>query len=496
MNVPGDPFNADQPARPADSARFRKSFSPENGSAGRPGKPASLLRVWFGVGDEVTRKMYALSGVGLMLFKYIVEMGMIFLYTGQWLTPWGFLNPLLSDRVSLLQPGPEWLGWALFAWNLPFVWIAFSMSVRRAANAGGSPWIGLLVLIPLVNLIVMVTLALVPVGLVHRWVVESPVNIDRREVSPEYRHTLLAIGLGLLVGLAMLGISVYAFDLYGATLFFGTPLLMGASAGFIYNRPYSRSWGGTVGVSLLLMSAAGGVLLVFALEGVICLVMAAPLVVPLGLVGGAVGKSIADATQTSLPQTLSSLLVLPLLAGAEALYHPSAEHVVLTSVEIDARPEIVWQHVIEFPNLAEPDEWYFRAGVSCPMRARIDGRGVGAVRHCEFTTGDFVEPITTWDEPRRLAFDVIEQPDPMRELSPYRHVHPPHLKGQALQSRRGEFRLVPLPGGRTRLEGRTWYTFEMFPQNYWTLWSQACIHRIHNRVLKHIKRLSEATSST
>jgi len=31
----------------------------------------------------------------------------------------------------------------------------------------------------------------------------------------------------------------------------------------------------------------------------------------------------------------------------------------------------------------------------------------------------------------------------------------------------------------------------MFPQGYWTLWSKAAIHRIHGRVLNHIKQLSE-----
>jgi hypothetical protein len=78
----------------------------------------------------------------------------------------------------------------------------------------------------------------------------------------------------------------------------------------------------------------------------------------------------------------------------------------------------------------------------------------------------------------------------MFELTPYRHVHPPHLHGY-LRSNRGEFRLVALPSGRTRLEGRTWYEFDMFPQAYWTLWSDTLIHRIHERVLKHVKHLAE-----
>jgi hypothetical protein len=149
------------------------------------------------------------------------------------------------------------------------------------------------------------------------------------------------------------------------------------------------------------------------------------------------------------------------------------------------------RRVVAFPDLPAPDDWFFRSGIACPMRARIEGTGVGATRHCEFTTGDFVEPITVWDEPRRLAFDVVDQPDPMVELTPWRHVHPPHLRDRSLASRRGEFRLVDLGDGRTRLEGRTWYAFDMHPQGYWTLWSDFTIHRIHRRVLDHVRQLAE-----
>jgi hypothetical protein len=38
------------------------------------------------------------------------------------------------------------------------------------------------------------------------------------------------------------------------------------------------------------------------------------------------------------------------------------------------------------------------------------------------------------------------------------------------------------------LEGTTWYTNKMRPAAYWQLWSDMAIHRIHLRVLDHIKR--------
>ena len=135
--------------------------------------------------------------------------------------------------------------------------------------------------------------------------------------------------------------------------------------------------------------------------------------------------------------------------------------------------------------MAEPADWFARLGIAYPRNAHIDGTGVGAIRYCEFSTGAFVEPITVWEPGRRLAFDVTSSPPPMREFT-FRDIHPPHLDGY-LRSRRGEFRLVPLPGGRTMLEGRTWYEIDMAPEWYWRVYADWLIHRIHTRVLEHIR---------
>ena len=59
-------------------------------------------------------------------------------------------------------------------------------------------------------------------------------------------------------------------------------------------------------------------------------------------------------------------------------------------------------YVVSFPPLAEPGDRLFRTGIAYPTRAEIHGHGVGAVRHCVFSTGTFVEPIEVWDEPLLL----------------------------------------------------------------------------------------------
>ena len=190
--------------------------------------------------------------------------------------------------------------------------------------------------------------------------------------------------------------------------------------------------------------------------------------------------------------SLVLLALLPTMVGAEHLATPEPSLFTCeTSVVVDAPPGDVWRHVVRFSDLDPPDDWLFRSGVAYPVRAGIEGAGVGAVRRCEFSTGAFVEPIEVWDEPRLLRFAVTSNPAPMREWNPLFEVHPPHLDG-FLVAKRGQFLLTPLPGGRTLLSGSTLYQHGLWPASYWRLWSDPIIHRIHDRVLRHIKTLAES----
>jgi hypothetical protein len=65
-------------------------------------------------------------------------------------------------------------------------------------------------------------------------------------------------------------------------------------------------------------------------------------------------------------------------------------------------------------------------------------------------------------------------------------MHPAHLQGY-FESHQGQFLWTELRGGRTRLEGTTWYSHTMWPETYWHLWSDYIIHQIHMRVLEHIR---------
>jgi uncharacterized membrane protein YhaH (DUF805 family) len=472
-------------------------FDTSHGQSSKIRTALDWLRLALFLGDPVERREYAIVGISLMVFKYIVEFVVVWAMTSQLYTPLDFVNPLMSAREKFTTGAPEWFGMAWVIWSLPFLWIAVGMSVRRAIDAGTSPWHGLWVLVPFANLVAMFVLACLPTApstRAHNIVAqELGRSIPNRsaDAASAVAAAVGGIAVGALYACGLTLISVYVFHDYGAALFFGTPFITGMAAGFLLNLRSSRSYPVTMLVAATAILFSGVALLLFAFEGVICIMMAAPIVVPLGIAGAPVGKFLADGRRGFQGGLVGALVVVPLWTAVESQLPNTKDFVVASQIDIAAPPEVVWQNVIDFPKISERPEWYFRMGISCPSEARIEGKGVGAMRECIFTTGKFVEPITIWDAPRRLAFDVREQPAPMLELTPYRDIHPPHLDG-AFRSTRGEFELTALPDGGTRLVGRTWYQLDIRPHAYWTVWSDWLVHRIHLRVLRHIKRVAEA----
>ncbi|WP_205504499.1 hypothetical protein [Rufibacter psychrotolerans] len=297
----------------------------------------------------------------------------------------------------------------------------------------------------------------------------------------------VAVALALAGPLTIWGI--YGIGEYGIALFIITPLLLGSASTIVfgYNRAVSYRESRTVAfITLLIFTLA---LLVFAIEGVICIVMAAPLALLLTWLGSFLGHEAVAKTPTG-----ASVIILALTAAIPSLAfveHDAAPQLssVVTSLVIDASPETVWENVVAFPELEEPTELIFKTGIAYPINATIKGTGVGAVRHCNFTTGSFVEPITVWNRPKLLKFKVVNQPAPMKEIS-FWDIDAPHLHDYFV-STQGQFKLTALPNGQTKLEGTTWYYHNIKPAFYWRPWSNYIIHEIHKRVLTHIKVNSE-----
>ena len=463
----------------------------------------------------VSQRGYVTWGVVLAAIKHNLDRFVAMHYFGK---SWSIFHYIFPGAALGGNPAsPENLTFlaTMLALSLPFLWPGLMLTRRRLRSIGLHPyWVALFVL-PGINLLFFALVAMLPDGALlpeepGPEVGDAPgASTDAAPEAALAKKDADALDAGgeeaarpwldrgipdSALGLTL--VSVFLFQQYGAALFMGVPFWLGMAASLLHGMRRPRGLMESVGVGVLANLLCGMALFVTAIEGFVCLAMAAPLAATMGGIGAGLGYLLQAegrrrVTTRMLPRVSVLLLVLPALMGMES--HVAKHHPVYrvdTAILVDAPPEAVWPHVIEFPELDPPEDWIFSTGIAYPLHARIEGSGVGAIRHCVFTTGAFVEPIEVWDEPRRLAFSVLETPHPMTEWTPFPGAPPPHLE-EFMVSQGGEFRLVPMPGGKTRLEGTTWYRHHMWPSTYWHGWSSFVMHRIHLRVLKHIQRRAE-----
>jgi uncharacterized membrane protein YhaH (DUF805 family) len=460
-------------------------------------KFADLWR-WNG---KVGRAEYAAVGVVGILIKHNLDRLIASSFLG-YKNSFNYWAPLgKAARLSHLSGTEAKFLATLLLFSIPFLWVGVAMTVQRLRDAGQPVWLVALFFVPVVNVLFFLALcALPPKERVEEaegapW--PGPSGLDDLIPHSGLGSAALAILLTAGLGLGLVAMGTIVIGAYGWGLFVALPFCLGMFSVLLYSYHEPRGWWDCMGVALLPVGLVGLALIAVAMEGVICVLMAAPFALGLAALGGALGFMIqAHHWRPKQKPAMLSILILMIpgtfaVENSLGLQPPTFE--VRTAIEVNAPPEKVWNQVVAFAEIPPPKELLFRAGIAYPIRAEISGQGVGAVRHCVFSTGPFVEPIEVWDGPRLLKFGVTANPAPLNELTPYRHIDAPHLHGYFV-SEKGQFALTALPGGRTRLEGTTWYHDAMWPAAYWHLWSDYIIHRIHFRVLEHIRAEAEGNS--
>ena len=396
---------------------------------------------------------------------------------------WFWILPLRRIAwLPILDPSTSAL---VFAVSLVTTWALVLISFRRASRSADAHPLAIITVIPALQIPAVAMLALMPI----RSALPEREQAAEEDGAINIAHVLqgLLAGMALIVGAVL--VSALTFGAYGWGLFVMTPFVVGVTTAYVANRRVLLSRKRTFGLVLAAAGLGSVALIMLALEGLICLVLAAPLGAGVALVGGALGHVLASALHGK-GTPLASVAVLPILFALESAMPPAAPIIVDEWIEIAAPRAAVWSALVSGAPIESSPGLVGRAGLAYPIGSRLIGEGVGAGRIGTFSTGAARERVTEWKPGKKLAFAVLDQPPAMEEMSPYRRVHAPHVTGY-FDTEWTSFEMESLPGGRTRLRARAAHVLRIDPVLYWEPIARWAVHQNVSRVLRDIRDKAE-----
>ncbi len=279
---------------------------------------------------------------------------------------------------------------------------------------------------------------------------------------------------------------------FGFAIFAGIPFATGVSSGVILRR-CGGSFGQAVAAAMSLIGAVILILCGLLMEGVICVVMAAPIGAGLAFLGVVGGYFLTRNKTTDGRLQSAAWLAIVAIVGVEGWNPPAPlEDTARSEIIIDAPAARVWAELHSIKDLPPTDNLLFRYGVAHPTGTATLGEGVGAARVCKMSTGDMPEIVTVWKPGQELRFKVLSTPPSMRELGFFgQTIDAAHLHS-AYASLDGGFKLEALPDGRTRVIGESHYLLNLAPASYWNLWTEQIVRMVQRRVLEHVKQQAES----
>lgn len=445
----------------------------------------------FSFEGRMKRLPYSLWSLGLFFSQHLLVLILFAAYGVKTPSGWDAAPIALEFAVAPLRlivlhwKFSEEIVFAALFFQLLVAWALAALAFRRALDAGDSGWIAALAIAPIAQIAIIVRLSSLPT-------LEQPIApVPKAEGGIGWPIAVKGVLAGIALIVAGVATGTFIFRAYGYGVFVIAPLVMGACTAAIANWRQDIGRAYTTRLVMCAMTLGGIAIVLTAVEGLICILMAAPLGYGMAYLGGLLGRAIALYSRRSARHTLSGFSVLPLILIAEVLLTPMTSFQTENRITIDASPAVVWESIVNMERIEEPLPLIYRLGVAYPVQGQVIGEGVGAVRIGIFSTGTALERVTSWEPGRKLGFRVFRNIPAMTELSPYEHLQTPHLTSY-FSTHETHFELQPMADGGTELIERTSHVLKLEPVLYWLPLARLVVAQNNARILGHIKRQAEA----
>lgn len=212
--------------------------------------------------------------------------------------------------------------------------------------------------------------------------------------------------IGLVFMSTGMGFSLMGWTGLGMAFFFFLPLAIGISSG-ILPEPKQAALGVIVSLAIF-----GVVLLFTGAEGLVCIIMALPILLLAILIGWVIGQAIRKKRATkdaNLQLSLSPLLIF-FVANFFELFSGSSfvPAEISDEITLEASPSEVYQKIIHVDTVdASPSMWHY-LGLPMPLNCILSKEKIGGLRSCSFDQGKIVETIREIKKNELLVMDVTE----------------------------------------------------------------------------------------
>lgn len=285
------------------------------------------------------------------------------------------------------------------------------------------------------------------------------------------------------VDIAIIGfcLGAHGGNVMGSTLFIVTPVATGFALALL-----TRSRVGLLSVLTLTFVISMGLLFIYRLESLLCVIISTPVLLVFIAIGAATGVLLRRKTRLfPYERNLRILILLAIpfvLEAADWIERPiliaGRQVSIVDAIEVHAGPELVWKELNSIERITVPKPWLMYVGLYEPVGCETSKMEVGGVRTCHFRQGAIYERVDVCKPAAYMHLSIFKSTLPGRPWLDYVDA---------------EYRLIR-HGDTTIVERTTRITSRLGPAWYWQYFERMGVSAEHQYVLAEIKKRVEVAS--